>query len=533
MTLATVQEPQSSETPCSPAGSSGGTLIRNSLLFGSVSFVAYLLSLAKTILVSRFFGTSPEMDAFTVAILVPNLLGSLITGSAAAGLVPALTRAEREGAQRRSDVFRTSFLLVAVASTVATVALVICAAPLMRLVASRFDGQRLSLAIQLSRWAAPLFVLNAIYGFGSAELLARRKYALVAFAPATSTVLATALIAAFYRQGAAVLVWALVAGTVVQAALVLVPALRFTSAGSLTNWRDPYVIGVLAAQVPLLAASSIGVVNTFVDQFMAALLPTGNVSALNYANSLNVIAMQMVVMSMSWVVLPDVSAIIAAGDFDSLRRRVRLCVVAASMLAAPACVAIVIFGEQAIRIVFQHGRFHADSTSLVYRGWMGYSVGLIAAGVGMIAVRVANGLEENWLLFRIGIALFAANSALDYVLMHVAGVLGIGLSTSLVYCLSCLLLYTALRKRVQELLSWRTVRQILLAVGSSLAAAMPALAVTRIAGGGLGASVAGAVTFVLVLLFFYRLVRLVRFDWSTDHGWRAWRSVQFSMGDSL
>jgi len=132
------------------AGPSSPSFLRSSLIFGSVSFATYLLSLVKTVIVSRYFGTSAEMDAFTIAVLVPNLLGALIAGSASAGLVPALAVAERKGAQRRADTYRTSFVLFMAGCTVASVALAIFGKQLVHLVAPAFTGDRLAIADRLA-----------------------------------------------------------------------------------------------------------------------------------------------------------------------------------------------------------------------------------------------------------------------------------------------------------------------------------------------------------------------------------------------
>lgn len=510
----------------------GGSIIGKSLLFGAISCVAYLLSLAKTILVSRYFGTSPEMDAFTVAVLVPNLLGSLITGSAAAGLIPALAKAERDGTQERSDIFRTTFMLAVTVSAVGTVLLAVFAHPLIRVVASAFDNQRFWTAVALARWAAPLFVLTAAYAFASAELLARKKYALVAAAPGFGTVLSFLLIAVFHSQGVDILVWSLVAGTTLQAVIVLIPAWKASFGGRLTRWRNPHVVSVLATQVPLLAASTIGVANSFVDQFMGALLPTGNVSALGYATSLNTVTMQVVVMAMGWVVLPDFSAMVAAADFERLRRRVRYCIIAAAMLALPACLGIALFGHEAIRILFQHGRFRADSTLLVYRGWMGYSLGLLPAAVGMIAVRAANGLQQNWLLFRVGLVLLVLNAALDYLLMHVAGIFGISLSTSLVYCTSCVLMYGALRFRgAGLLLDRRILRRIGSVALATGAAAISAGAILASFGPAVAPSALAFMLFMAVLLAGYREAGLIALDFSSDRTWRIWQCAHFCIDE--
>jgi len=523
------ESPASPPPPGAPAASS--SFLRISLVFGAVSFAAYLLSLGKSIVITHYFGTSAEMDAFAVAVLVPNLLGALATGSASAGLIPALAVAERQSAQRRADTYRTCFVLLVGASAAITLALAVFARQLLRAVAPVFAGDRLAIAERLAPTASLLFLLTAIYAFGSAELLSRKKYIWVAAAPAINTVISLSGILAFHSSGAAILVWGLVAGLAVQALVVSIPAWLASAGGSCTCWGDLHVARALSAQLTLLAVSSVGVTNVFVDQVIASLLPTGNVSALSYASSLNSVAMQVIVMSMGWIALPNLSELAAAQDLSRLRSKVRICVITAVMMAAPACLLIVGLGHTAIRILFEHGRFHADSTRLVYLAWAGYSLGLVPASIGMMASRVANAMHENWLLFRVGIGLLVVNGILDYVLMRVAGIIGITLTTSVVYCAAAVLLYSSLGAHVGALLDKRTLRRVLAVVVAAVAAALPAAILRLLAGSGLVASVIQLVVFLVALILTYQSAGVIA--WSPRRGNSpVWQWVQLSVGES-
>ncbi len=531
MSNATVVAPPA-PAPAESASVSSSSFLRSSLVFGSVSLGAYLFSLVKTVVVTHYFGTSAEMDAFTVAILVPNLLGALLAGSASAGLVPALAVAERESAQRRADTYRTSFVLLVGACAVASVALAIFARQLVHLVAPAFAGDRLAIAERLAPGASLLFLLTGIYAFASAELLSRKRYALVAAAPAISTVLSLLGILAFHSRGAAVLVWALVAGLAVQALLVSIPAWLASAGGHCTHWHDSHVSRALSAQLTLLAVSGIGVTNVFVDQVIATLLPTGNVSALSYASSLNGVGMQVIVMSMGWIALPNLAELAAAQDISRLRQKVRLCVITAVMMAAPACLLIVGFGQTGIRMLFEHGRFSADSTRLVYLAWAGYSLGLVPVSIGMMAVRVANALHENWLLFRIGMVLLIVNAILDYALMRVAGVMGITLSTSIVLCASSIFIYRGLRSRVGGLLDLKTVRRIVTVVGAAIVAAIPAAVIRLLAGSGLMASGVQLAVFLVGLALAYQSAGAIAWRVRRGPDSRAWPWVHLSIEES-
>ena len=115
MSIDTLSEPEIQEIrPPRPS------ILRSSLRFGLVSLVAYAFSFAKSLVTARYFGTSAEMDSFTLAFLVPNLLASLLSGTFALSVVPALAAAEVKSTEERSNTFRAGlFLFVAIASVLA------------------------------------------------------------------------------------------------------------------------------------------------------------------------------------------------------------------------------------------------------------------------------------------------------------------------------------------------------------------------------------------------------------------------------
>lgn len=506
-------------------------LFRATAVFASVSFLSYLVSLGKTVLVSRFFGTSLEMDAFTVAILIPNLLGSLIIGSTVAGVVPSLAHAERSGCENRAHVFRSSFSFFLVGCTIITLLLCLTTQFFTPLLAPAFDSYRLNLAVHMGRWASLLIILNSIIGFGTAELLSRQKYAISAVSPAISSFVSLLLLLAFHDRGPQILIFSLLAGLAVQATVMLIPSWRGSRNGYMSRWRHPEVVELISGQFQLVAVSSIGIANGFVDQVVAALLPTGSVSALNYAGNLNTVVMQVVVMAMSSVVLPSLSKAAAEKDAKLLIHRIRSCAVAALMLAAPACLCVLLAGQTAIRVLFQHGMFRADSTRLVFLAWAGYSLGLIPAAVGMTATRVANAMRENALLFRIGLVLLGINALLDFLLMKYLGIIGITLSTGIVYCFSGLFLFQSLTRRIGNLLDRQTLRRLASILICTAVAAVPATSIHFYLGNGILSSVLQLFTLLAMVVLLYSLSGILRFQRSTP-GITGWFSAHPVIGDN-
>ncbi len=457
---------QGGEVPSRPQRS----LLRTSVSFAALSGAAYSLSLAKAVVVARYFGTTSGMDAFAIAILIPNLLGVLIAGSSAGALIPALALAEKHGLEERAHTFRSYLILAVAACVLLSVLLALLADPIIAVLASRFDAGSKLQAAGLLRWASPLLVFNAIYAMGSAELLSRQKYNLVAMTPAVSSLASFGIIVLFANAGAHVLVHSMLAGMALQALVVVWPAWRANPVRVRLSLWTLAVRTLVRSQVPLLMASAVGVANLSVDQVIATFLPAGNVSALNYAGSINGLVVQVVVMSAASMALPELAQLAAVGNMEMLKARARKSIAGITMVAAPVAALILVSGSFLIRIFFQHGVFNQQSTHIVFTTWAGYTLGLVPFSIGMMAVRLTHATKFNYVLVALGAVALPLNGLLDYALMKKWGCFGISLSTSIVYCVSSTALYVVLQRRIGTILNRAICKVICGSVLASVAA---------------------------------------------------------------
>jgi putative peptidoglycan lipid II flippase len=499
-----ISEPQPQEVrPPQP-----GTL-KSSLTFGLVSLLAYGFSFAKSLVTARYFGTSVEMDAYTLAFLVPNLLATLLIGSFAISVVPALAAAECKSKEVRSKTFRAAlFLFVAISSVIALLVAVF-SPQIMTVVALHFDRPKRLLAATLLRWITPILPLTAICAFCSAELLSRKRYVAVAAAPIISTLVSVAALLLFAGIGVKVLAFGLVVGIAVQALAVAAPAWRANPLSDAMRWWTPEIKELVRQQFPLLVVSSFGVLNFSVDQFMAGLLPSGSAAALNFANSLNAIVVQAVVMAASWVVFPQLSELAAARDLPGLALKVRQSMLGIALLAIPMAIIIFILGSTAVSLFFQHGRFDSTSTRQVSAIWIGYTCGLLPFAIAMVPVRLLNALRRNKLLVRVGLVALPINAGLDYLLMTWLGPVGISLSTSTVYLCSSILVLWFVRGIVPGIFDRKLWTDMLRALTVSIPAGILLYGCHQIFSWGMGTLVIGTVLFAALILSLYHWSGLV------------------------
>jgi len=468
-----------------------------------------LVSFVKSLIVARYFGTTAAMDAFTLAFLVPNLLATLLTGSCALSLIPALAAAERKGRDERSNTFRSGLFLLLAAALVLGAALALFSREIMSIVAPRFAVPKLLLSATLLRWCALLVPLTVVYAFCSAELLSRRRYFAVAAAPVISTAVSIAAILLFPDVGVTILPIGLVGGNLLQAIAVLSPAWKANSMLEPLRWWSFHVKSLASQQLPLLLVSSLGVINMSVDQFMAGLLPSGRVAALGYATSLNAVVVQVVVMAASWVVLPDFSQLAAKNDLVALSARVRQGVLGVVSLAIPVSVLIFVQGGKAVQLLFQYGKFDQVSTQMVSGIWLGYTVGLLPFSVAIMPLRFISVLRKNDFLAKIGLIALPLNAALDYILMLRMGPTGISLSTSAVYVWNCFLVLLFVHRLVPHLFDWKLCSAILRATAISAVGGALLYGSRQIFTATVNSLVVGTILFSALVLTLYYLAGLV------------------------
>jgi len=97
-----------------------------------------------------------------------------------------------------------------------------------------------------------------------------------------------------------------------------------------------------------------------------------------------------------------------------------------------------------VRILFQRGAFTPADTAVVSHteAWLALQVPFYL--VGNMAVRLISALKRNGVLMPIAAVNTLVNAILNWALMWRYGVAGIALSTSIVYLVSCALVFGSL-----------------------------------------------------------------------------------------
>ncbi len=434
----------------------GRRLARSTAVFSLATALSRVLGLVREIVSAYYFGVTGKINAFTVAIQIPNLVRALVADAALSGaFVPVFSELLERGEKARawrvaSTLFWLTFLVLG-----GLTGLFILLAPLL-LKPFGEPGGDLDLAVGLSRVLFPIVVVLGLSGVVVGVLNTYEHFALPALAPiAWNLVIILGLVlgvprldgedAELYLYAGVVLV-----GTIVQL-LLPVPWLRKLD-GSLSlafDWRDPAVRRVLALMVPVTLTLGLINVNFVIDTLFASRLldPELAPAAIEKAFRLYMLPQGIFAVAITTVLFPTLARFAARGDDAGFGRTLDNGIRQIAFLLVPASLVTIVLADPIVRLVYERGEFTPSDTDVVGSCLRAFAVGLAFNGWMLMLNRSFYAVQTNWVPTTVALGAVALNASLDAVFYRF-GIWGIPLATALVNVVGTGTLVVLMRRRI-------------------------------------------------------------------------------------
>ena len=208
--------------------------------------------------------------------------------------------------------------------------------------------------------------------------------------------------------------------------------------------------------VPLTISASLGHANPFIDQVMARNLFEGAVSALNYADKLNNMLIQIFALTLSTVVLSRFSFQVANNQFDELKDQFNKILKIYSMILFPLIILIFLLGYEIVYVLFKREAFTEKSTVLTAQAWGIYASGIIFVLIGTVCARILNALKDAKIQVVVSLIGLILNVIGDLYFMEIFGYIGIALSTTITTFTTTTLLVIYLNIKLGNIIYKRT-----------------------------------------------------------------------------
>lgn len=213
------------------------------------------------------------------------------------------------------------------------------------------------------------------------------------------------------------------------------------------QWRDTRVAKVLSLMVPAVIAASVVQVNVMINAMFAFGVGEGAASWLNYAFRLMQLPLGVFGVAVATVTLPSLSRAAIGGispDFKPiLTKGLRL----VTFLVLPSMLGLICLAEPIISVIYEHGKFTADTRLQTAIALQAYGCGLLFYAALKVLQPAFYAIDRRWLPMISSIIALLLNIGFNYLFVFVLGYghAALALTTSITATANFLFLYLAMR----------------------------------------------------------------------------------------
>jgi len=358
-----------------------GVLTGNILGFGRVAIIASLL------------GTQSHADSLAVAMGPLDTLNSVLINSMVFAFVPMLTACT--GAERTALFLKLTRCFAWVFSAVA--AAVILAAPwLMRALAPGLDPAYFGTSVTILRILSLSTLAAGVAAVQCALLYTHRRFAPTAFYQAALNVFTIVGALSLWKfVGVYAFAIGYTVGAWVQLGIVYFAARQgLDTAGApqcQIHWRE--ILAKPAFFVVYAAGLALNI--TFTRAYATHVGP-GMAAALDYCMRGVAVPLALLVSPISNSLLPEIARLRSLFRLKEAFRLIDKTIVLAALAAVAGCGFALVFRESAIALLFQRGKFTAESTRLVASVFLALGPSLVGWSLIEITSRSLFALDRPW-----------------------------------------------------------------------------------------------------------------------------------------
>lgn len=360
--------------------------VRSSIYLALGSLGSRLLGLARELTITRLFGQSGLVSAFTVASQIPIMVYDLIVGGyISSAFIPVLSSWQRRDGSRDFHALVHSLLLVFGLALLLISSILLAIAPVLtRFMAQgleRFDPELLDAATQMVRFMGPVLWLTGMSGLLNAVLYSMRRFTLPAFANAlfnAGIVFVSPFLVPAY--GVISLVIGLWFGVGLQALLLAID-LRRGGIRSPRGYWHPGLREILVRYLPIVLGQFFSYFQIVMDRRLASATGVSSIAWMRTGTTLQQLPLGLISVSVGLATLPVLSRSFNSGNLEQYKENLIKGLSYMILIMTPVLLLMGVLSEPLIRILFLRGLFTPGDVTAVLPATRIYLVGAFFAAV--------------------------------------------------------------------------------------------------------------------------------------------------------
>ena len=414
------------------------SILKSGVWLSILTLFSRVLGLVREMVKSRFLGTTPQADAFTVSFLVPNLLRRLFAeNSMTVAFIPTFKsiteKTDEEAKKIETKEFLSSiFTIITFFTTVIVVISIIFTPYILQFLFPKLEDR--DSAILLTRIMFPYLIFISLAAFFQGILNGVKIFGPTGFTPILfnlSVILCTYLLEKSFGNAAKAMSFGVVLGGALQAFFQLPYVLQNRFFFSFCSLRRALRNENTRKTLRLIAPTIIGMaayqINDLVSTSLATAYGTGIASSLQYSLRLQELLLGVFVVSISSVILPDLSSFAIKKEWASFEHLLLQSMKIIALIIIPASFFAFFSSEEIVSIIYKRRSFDATSVNLTVLAFNCHVLGLFFIALNRVITPAFYAMHDSTSPTIAGIASFLVNIA--FALILVSPFLGGGIAS--------------------------------------------------------------------------------------------------------
>ncbi len=447
--------------------------VQASLIFMVAAVISRLLGLARDMLFSAYFGTTHAADALNATLPITSITLNIVASAIAVSFIPLFIELLQKNPRKAVKDLEVVFNYIVLGLGIFMGSLIIFSIPLVHIFTPGFKS------LSLIKTTANLIDLFAIASFfwGIANFLyavaQAKKHFLVTAVVALilNTTIIIFLILFHKTMGVASYAAGMAVGTFLQTLVMVIYGRSVLGMKFSFNFKvnGTILVPLLYLSIPLIIQQFSTYAVTVVSNNVASTLREGSIAALGYANKLRQFSLGVLTVPLATSYYPFLSEAAAKKDYKELENIFSKSIRFASFFIIPVTFISIVFSKQIVAIVFQRGAFDKIAVNLTASPFVYYSVGVFAAMVSIVIMRVFFAMKDMWTPTLLGLISATFNILIIFPLVKRMQHSGIALAVSIGLYIDMFLLIIFLRRKIGSLGGKKIVASIIkLTIGSAI-----------------------------------------------------------------
>jgi len=210
--------------------------------------------------------------------------------------------------------------------------------------------------------------------------------------------------------------------------------------------NDKYVKKILPLAIPVLLGTAVRQINVIIDRTLASTLSTGSISALHYANRINLLILTAIVLPIVTVFFTKLSKDSSNEKNKNFSESITFANNLIILIIIPITIFILLFSPLIVTVLFERGKFVSHNTVMTSTALKYYSLGLLGFGISELFNRAFYSLHDTKTPLKCGFIAVIINIIFNFILIKYMQHNGLALATSISGIVLAILLIFSFKK---------------------------------------------------------------------------------------